>query len=87
MSRETTEKPENKKECLCPVFVSNMNLRANRMICFKCIYAFASNLEIGKLIKIQLSNKNKTKAEVIKFWWDKEKISASRKAFPLGRAS
>lgn len=67
MSRETTEKPENKKECLCPVFVSNMNLRANRMICFKCIYAFASNLEIGKLIKIQLSNKNKTKAEVIKF--------------------
>lgn len=50
-----------------PVFVSNMNLRANRMICLKCIYAFASNLEIGKLIKIQLSNKNKTKAEVIKF--------------------
>lgn len=67
MSRETTEKPGNKKECLCPVFVCNMNLRANRMICFKCIYAFASNLEIGKLIKIQLSNKNKTKAEVIKF--------------------
>lgn len=61
MSRETTEKSGNKKECLCLVFVSNMNLKANRMICLKCIYAFASNIEIEKLIKIQLSKK-KTKS-------------------------
>lgn len=50
------------------MFVSNMNLKANRMICFKCIYAFASNHETEKLIKMQLSNKNKKpKAEVTKF--------------------